>query len=303
MVRYFLAAMALKGFSCSSLTRGVYRELGNSLGSKKRVHGQMPGFYLNRVNHILRIAKTYGFPKDGQRLIEVGTGWLHWEAVTTRLFFDVSGILFDVWDNRQMGGLKNYVNQLGGSLDKLDVDDAQRERALKLIAEIARVNDYHDLYNLLGFEYVLDPSGNLERFDEGSFNVAISAGVMEHIRAADASRFVHGIARLLRPCGLSIHCINIRDHLHQYDSSVSTKQYLHYPDWVWRLCFENGVQYINKVQRSDWLGYFQANDFALVEEQVEMADLSGLEIARDYQKYEADDLRCAGLNIVHRKLG
>ena len=142
MVRYFLAAMALKGFSCSSLTRGVYRELGNSLGSKKRVHGPMPRFYLDRVNHILRIAKTYGFPKDGQRLIEVGTGWLHWEAVTTRLFFEVSGILFDVWDNRQMGGLKNYVNQLGGSLDKLDVDDAQRARALKLIAEIARVNDF-----------------------------------------------------------------------------------------------------------------------------------------------------------------
>jgi len=39
----------------------------------------------------------------------------------------------------------------------------------------------------------------------------------------------------------------------------------------------------------------------LVEEEVEPEDLSGLKVAKVYQKYGENDLRCGGLKIVHRK--
>ena len=32
--------------------------------------------------------------------------------MTLRLFYDIKAVLFDVWDNRQLGGLKNYIRQL-----------------------------------------------------------------------------------------------------------------------------------------------------------------------------------------------
>jgi hypothetical protein len=86
--------------------------LGNTWGARKRSAGRMPAYYPARINRMLRIARTYGVPKDGDRLIELGTGWLHWEAITTRLFFDVRCTLFDVWDNRQIDGLKNYRDSL-----------------------------------------------------------------------------------------------------------------------------------------------------------------------------------------------
>jgi predicted SAM-dependent methyltransferase len=250
---------------------------------------------------MLRIAKNYGVPKNGDRLIELGTGWLHWEAITTRLFVDVSGILFDVWDNRQINGLKNYLEQLDKSLDKLSVDSARRMSAHKLISKIMEVDDYQDLYNLLGFEYILDSGGRLDIFKRESFDVAISAGVMEHIYAEEASDFVNGIAALLKPGGFSIHSINIRDHLYQYDSTVSSKQYLRYPQWVWSLCFANDVQYINRIQHSEWLRLFTEAGLVLVEEELGMEDLSGLKVASDYQKYKENDLRCGGLDLVHRK--
>jgi predicted SAM-dependent methyltransferase len=301
MFKYCLSAAALKAFSCSPFTKRAYRQLGNTLGSKKRVAGQMPRFYLDRVNRMLRIAKTYGVPKNGDKLIELGTGWLHWEAITTRLFFDVTGTLFDVWDNRQMNGLKNYLAQLEMSLDRINVDDNQRASARELISKIRKMHDYQSLYNLLGFQYVLDPSGNLDIFDTDSHDVAVSAGVMEHIYAKSAPEFVNGVARLLRPGGYSIHSINIRDHLYQYDSSVSIKQYLHYPQWVWGFCFENDVQYINRIQRSEWLAFFKEAGLVLVEEELAMEDLSNLKVAADYEKYNEDDLRCGGLDLVHRK--
>jgi len=279
----------------------MYRRLGNTMGSKKRVVGPMPSFYLDRINRMLRLAKSYGVPKNGDRLIELGTGWLHWEAITTRLFFDVNGILFDVWDNRQINGLKNYLEQLNHSLDKLDVDNAQRAHARDLICKIREINEYQDLYNLLGFEYVIDPQGSLRALEKESFDIAVSAGVMEHIYAKDIPSFIDGISTMLKPGGYSIQSINIRDHLRQYDTSMSPKQYLHYSPRIWSLCFENDVQYINKIQRSEWLELFRKAGLVLVEEQAEMEDLSGLKVSSFYQKYAENDLRCGGLDLVHRK--
>jgi len=301
MFRYCLSALALKAFSCSRFTKRIYRELGNTLGSKKRAVGQMPTYYLDRINRMMRIAKTYGVPKNGDKMIELGTGWLHWEAITTRLFFDVHGILFDVWDNRQMDGLKNYIGQLDNYLDKIDVDTSQRNFAHNLISKIREANDYQGLYKLLGFEYVLDQKGSLNLLEKESFDLVVSAGVLEHISAKGASDFVNGIATLLKPGGYSVHSINIMDHLYQYDSTVSRKQYLKYPNWVWSLCFDNDVQKINRIQRSDWLEFFTRAGLVLVEEEVEMEDLSGLKVATLYQKYEENDLRCWNLKLVHRK--
>ena len=112
MLKYCLSAAALRAFSVSPLTRRMYRQLGNTWGARKRSAGRMPAYYPARISRMLRIARTYGFPKDGDKLIELGTGWLHWEAITTRLFFDVRCTLFDVWDNRQIDGLKTTWDNL-----------------------------------------------------------------------------------------------------------------------------------------------------------------------------------------------
>ena len=301
MVKYCLTAMALKGFSCSPLTRRIYRKLGNNLGEKKRASAPMPAYYLQRINRMLRVARSYGVPKNGIKLVELGTGWCHWEAITTKLFFDVHGILYDVWDNRQIVALKNYVEQLDSSLDKLDIDSAQRNSAHKTISKIKEVADYDELYRLLGFEYVLDPGGKLSQLEKESFDLVVSAGVLEHIDATDTPEFVDAIGTLLKPGGYSVHSINIRDHLYLYDRTVSPKQYLQYSHRLWSLCFENGVQYINKIQRSKWLELFSKAGLELVEEEIEHEDLSGLRVAKDYRAYEKNDLSCGGLQLVHRR--
>src|SRR6202040_1146893 len=92
--------------------RSFYRRLGNTVGNRRRSSGVMPDYYAERVKRMLRLQKQYSIVSDGDRIIELGTGWLHWEALTLRLFYDIKAVLFDVWDNRQLGGLKNYVRQL-----------------------------------------------------------------------------------------------------------------------------------------------------------------------------------------------
>src|SRR5215472_17040171 len=113
MVKYHLTALALKGFSCCEPTRTLYRGLGNWLGARKRASAAMPSYYFERVQRNVATCLKYGPPlQANDLLLELGTGWIHWEALTLRLFFDFQAVLYDVWDNRQLIALKSFLRQL-----------------------------------------------------------------------------------------------------------------------------------------------------------------------------------------------
>src|SRR5438477_1702117 len=136
MVKYITTAVALKCFSSSPWMRSFYRNLGNSVGNKRRSSGVMPDYYPERVKRMLRLQRQNNIVRNGDRILELGTGWLHWEALTLRLFYDVEAVLFDVWDNRQLGGLKNYVRQLGAMLNNgFELSTVELNRAQPLIEE------------------------------------------------------------------------------------------------------------------------------------------------------------------------
>src|SRR6267378_5410364 len=155
MLKYIATAIALKCASCTPVSRFLYRQLGNRVGNKRRGVGPIPGYYLERVKRMLRLQREHGIVRDGDRILELGTGWLHWEALTLRLFYDIEAVLFDVWDNRQLGGLKNYVRQLGPMLsDGFGLSATEVKRAQSLIEAILKVESFDELYKLLDFEYV-----------------------------------------------------------------------------------------------------------------------------------------------------
>ena len=301
MFRYVLSASILKLFSFTASTKYFYRILGNTVGARKRANGVLPKYYLERVDRMLSLHRRYGVPKNGDKILELGTGWLHWEAITSRLFFDVQVVLFDVWDNRQISGIRNYIKQLDDALYMFDINNEQRGRAHKLITEIKNIKEYDDLYKLLGFKYVLDPSGLFGKLDGNSFDVVVSAGVMEHIPKKMVSGFVQGISNVLKPGGYSLHSINLRDHLYAYDRTVSVKHYMKYSDSVWKRFFENEVQYINRIQRPEWLEVFQNTGLVKVEEEIDTEDISGLHLEKSYRMLEEFDQRCGGLRLLHRK--
>ena len=78
------------------------------------------------------------------------------EADLARLNLEAEGIeavLFDVWDNRQLGGLKNYVGQLIPLLkDGLELTPTQRSRAVAIAEKVVKVESFDELYRLLNFQ-------------------------------------------------------------------------------------------------------------------------------------------------------
>ena len=302
MLKYYLTAATLKIASLNGVTKSLYRNIGNTVGQRGRRNKPMPPYYLKRVNRNVRLCLERNILNGGGTVLELGTGWMHWEALTTRLFFDFSATLYDVWDNRQMDALQSYLEQLRQALvDGRIVPPGDIKKALRIIDDVQRIKTFEELYKILGFKYVVDPKGELDLLPAAAFDVIISAGVLEHVHADSAWKIVQGMARVLKPGGYGIHSITISDHLYHYDRSASPKQYLHYSERTWKLLFENEVQYINRIQRSEWLAMFQRAGFDAIEDGGAFCALNGLALNDLFKTFDHHDLECTHLELLLRK--
>src|SRR5579883_1468745 len=302
MIKYVMTATALKLFSATPQTRRFYRQLGNAIGPRVRKHIGLNKMYLDRVRSVLDVCRQHDVIQPGGKLLEVGTGWLHWESTIIRLFYDVEITLFDIVDNRQLAAYKHYLGQLEQVIDEVvEMTAAEHERVHDLLWRILNADSFDEVYEMLGFHYVINPGGTLKHFQDESFTLIYSSNVLEHIDRRILPDFIHDYRRVLQPGGHSIDLIDLSDHLYWYDEHVSIKNYLRYSDKVWRRYFENEVQYINRVQRPEWLELYRNAGLDLVEEEAITAEIGSMDIDEGYKHLDNEDLRCVTLRVVHHK--
>lgn len=302
MLRYLTAAGALKLFSVNGLTKQAYRYLGNTVGAKRRRQAGLPSVYVERARNVVDQARKHGIIRPGDRLLELGTGWLHWEATVLRLFYDVEVSLFDVWDNRQFGVFRRYFADLATVVDReIPMDASEKARVHDVLGRLVRADSFDQAYAALGHRYIVNPKGTLDALPDDSFSFAFSCSVLEHVGREIIPSFMDGCYRVLKPGGYCLHVIDLSDHLAHYDKTVCSKNYMRYSDAVWRAFFENDVQYINRVQRSEWLAHFERVGFTLLEEHRNTVDLDGVKIAAAYSDLDGDDPACLAMSVLFRK--
>lgn len=297
MLRYTAAALALKPFSLPGGSR-LYRSLANVVGGRRRVATGPTEIYMERMRAILDTCRALGGLTPGSKVLEVGTGWVHWEATVLRLAYDIEATLLDVWDNRQF---RAYQEWAGALRDKLTWAGIARERqpaALSAIDAITTSSTIDEVYSRLGFRYVLDPSRTLDGVD-GTYDLIVSTSVLEHVDAQLLPEFLANMRRLLVPDGQTVHLIDLGDHLSYYDANAHDKNYLRYTDRTWRLWFANRVHYFNRVQRSDWMDLFNGAGLRLISERREDTALAGLPISSAFSRFGAADLACRNLTLIH----
>jgi len=297
MLRYFLAATALKMFSANSTSKALYRRIGNVLGQEMRKRESIDT-RIRRGNLLVDLCNKYSAVNEGDKLLEIGTGWIHWYSIYLRLYYDVSITMLDVWNNRQFIALKSAFSKLEASMK---TDHTHYHRIVKLLQKILATKSFEELYIMLGLQYIIEKTGDLSQFPDNSFSYVFSFHVLEHILQDNVSKEVRDIYRILKPGGYSIHQIGIDDHLSHYDKNESPKNYLRYSDKTWKMLFENEVQYFNRLQMFDWLSLFDKEGFCLLEKITESCDIESLRIDQKYKYYKKEDLACTTLTIVHRK--
>lgn len=236
--------------------------------------------------------EQHGGIRDGMTVLELGTGWVHWEALFLRIFYEVEAVLFDVWDNRQFKGFLTHVNALKAALPTLTDRGAERlAHAEMLLARLAECTCFEQAYEILGFTYLVVPDGSLDALDDNSLDLVFSSDVMEHIPDESLPTLAGSLHRIVRPGGMVAQQIVPSDHLCIYAKDAHRKSYLQFSDQEWSRWFENGVQYQNRWQQCDFRELFQRTGFELVSEAiVARVDTSDLGIAERWASYSREDL-------------
>lgn len=296
MIRYAIAALALKTFSANEVTKRVYRGLGNRFGVQRRQNANLDA-YVRRGNLLVQMYRKHAPLQAADQVLELGTGWMHWYAVYLRLFFDVRITTLDVWDNRQFAAFKACFSRLRARMDRQSAAPA----ATAVLDRILASESFEEAYQVLGFNHLIIPDGSLARFRDSSFCSVFSMHVLEHVRRDAVPSLLRGIHRTLKPGSITVHQIGIDDHLAHFDLRASHKQYVSYPDWLWSALFENEVQYFNRLQMSDWIEAFRQAGFVLVDTVKETTSLEGLRISPSFSRYTREDLACTIATLVLRR--
>ena len=299
MLKYRMAAAALKLFSLNAATRRSYRMLGNVVGGRGRARAVKP-WYLARADANLAFAERHGAIADGMQVMELGTGWVHWESLFTRAFYEVEAVLFDVWDNRQFEAFRFHAAELRRHLPRLTHRPAEvRAKADALLGKVVACTSFEEAYALLGWRYVIEPQGRLDALAGSSIDFAYSSDVMEHVPANTLPRLAADFSRIVKPGGFVTQQIVMADHLCLYDRSAHRKSYLRYDDATWNRWFANDVQHMNRWQHSDFVRLFREAGFAIVaEDWIEQQDASALEIAPRWRDYDRKDLDAAVTRLL-----
>lgn len=304
MLKYAAVAAASKMFSRNKGTKWAYRQAGNVVLNRMRVADGLPERYVDRARWLVQTVETHQILNPGDRVLELGTGWMHWEATVLRLFHDVEVTLYDVVDCRLLGALRNYLAGLAMEVGSFqDIVGAQRvERARQLLDKAVAVESFESFYELMNFTYVVDPDGMLEAVRPG-YKLAVSSDVLEHVPAPTLSPYLARLLDDLVPGGYSVHQIDLVDHFHYFDTTMSPKNYYRYDDATWRRRYESDLQYWNRVQRPDWLSLFEGAGFDLIELQDVTGDIGSITLAPRYSQLSKTDLECMQLRVVHQRPG
>jgi hypothetical protein len=77
--------------------------------------------------------------------------------------------------------------------------------------------------------------------------------------------------------------------------------YLSFSSETWKRWFENEVQYVNLVQRSDWLALFGQGRFEVVEEDSRRVDVGALRLAAHYTNLDPRDVECTVVRVALKR--
>jgi SAM-dependent methyltransferase len=252
-----------------------------------------PDIVVDRAVRVVEAARIGATPVAGARLVEIGPGHSLGVALSLLLAgashvdaIDTARYVASLPDTQSLIELWRRVTATG-LVDSTDVADPDAE----LTRAAARL------------EYrVVDGRKNWP-FPEQSKDIVYSFSVLEHVR--DLRGLLKESARVLRPGGLSIHTIDLRDH-YNLGAGENWLEFLEFDDRQWDRMTSARFAWCNRM-RAPALRALFAEIFELVEFSEVASDLpEGFDrrrVAPRFQGFELDELSTSSVSVVGRRRG
>ena len=136
-----------------------------------------------------------------------------------------------------------------------------------------------------------------------SVDIVWSSDVLEHVRYPDA--VVSEVARVLRPGGIAISRIDLRDHYY-LDREPKWFECLKYSEPMWRAISWNRASFVNRLRASDWRRLFVEHGLATRAESTKQSEVlarlhAGRDVSRRVRAMSAEDASTYLIDLVVEK--
>ena len=255
MLRYYAWALGEKALGSVAPGRRLYGAVGRV--ANRRTRGRT-GSYASS----LRLArKGKELLRDGDSVLEVGTGWFHHDAFLLYLTGDYHIHLFDIEDKARHEYIVNYLaNLLDNSVlvaTELELDESEvREKLRRLLSLGSR----DAIYGACNFVPCITRDVTEPFLPERSIDFMVSNCVLNHIPPGLLLPELDALQRMLKTDGRMYHLLGHDDHWSFHDPSANLFNYYRYSDRLYRLLFETGLEYQNRLVKQEWLRVFDRAD-------------------------------------------
>jgi SAM-dependent methyltransferase len=143
---------------------------------------------------------------------------------------------------------------------------------------------------------------------DASVDLVISKSVLEHVPARQVAPQLADLHRVLRPGGVMIHIIDLRDHLHLGGPGGVVGDWLEalrYPPKLFDAMFSNRSTYINRLRAGEWLEVIAAAGFETEYEERQAFplpdDFDASRLQERWRGLDRDELEIGCLTLGVRK--
>lgn len=153
-----------------------------------------------------------------------------------------------------------------------------------------------DILDACDAHYFAEGLSSLRDLPDASVDFAWSHAVLEHVRAGDMPETMAQLRRVLRPDGVSSHCVDLKDHL------AEALNNLRFPERVWEseLMASSGF-YTNRIRYRPMLELFTRAGFELEVVEINRWPAAPTPTGRlwgPYRHLEEDDLLVSSFDAV-----
>jgi SAM-dependent methyltransferase len=133
------------------------------------------------------------------------------------------------------------------------VRPALLEERLKALKEVSAIED---LFAIAGIGYCAPRDCAHSTFASHSFDIHFSYTVLEHIPGPTLEAILLEANRLLKPCGVILHHIDLSDHFEQVDRSITKVNFLRLTEADWSRYSGTPWSYHNQLRRDEYREIF-----------------------------------------------
>lgn len=167
--------------------------------------------------------------------------------------------------------------------------------------DLELIKDFNDLSQKTGIKYIANLNAKNTGFKELSFKYIHSTVTLEHIPKNDILQILQECYRILEAGGIISCIIDLQDHYHYADDSISPFDFYQYSWEEWDKKYNNKLQYQNRLLANEYYTLFALAGFAPIQMQVTKAsdeqieELKKLNLYADFANKPIDEinnLRC-----------